>query len=69
MVGMQQEIANEILEKLRLRLTGEDRKRLTRRYTDNSEAYNLYLKSRHFSGKRSEEGLRKSIDFINKPLT
>ena len=37
--AIQEEISREISEKLRLRLTGEEQKRLTRRYTENPEAY------------------------------
>jgi serine/threonine protein kinase len=44
---VQDNIAEEIAEKLRLRLTGGERKLLTRRYTENIEAYQLYLKCRY----------------------
>ena len=50
LVAMQSEISREISEELRLRLTGEERKRVTKQYTANAEAYQLYLK-----GRRSEE--------------
>ena len=43
---IQDEISNEISEKLRLRLTRSEKKRLARRHTDNAEAYQLYLKGR-----------------------
>jgi serine/threonine protein kinase len=42
--AIQEEIANEISEKLRLSLTCEDKKRLTKSYTQNTEAYQFYLK-------------------------
>src|SRR5260370_34539392 len=36
------EIAQDISEKLRLKLSGEEKKRLSKRYTDSGEAYRLY---------------------------
>ena len=60
--AIQEGIAREIAENLRLRLTGAEKKRLKKRYTDNTEAYQLYLKGRYYWNKRSEEGLRKGIE-------
>lgn len=59
---IQEEISSEITASLRLRLTGEERKRLTRRYTENTKAYQLYLKGRFFWNRRTQEGLRKGIE-------
>src|SRR5438552_255801 len=42
--AVEEEIANQISEKLRMKLTGEEKKRLTKRHTENTEAYQLYLK-------------------------
>ena len=58
--SIQEEISREISEKLRLRLTGEDEKRLTRRYTENAEAYQAYLKGRYHWNKRTEEPFREA---------
>src|SRR5439155_1366813 len=41
---VQTEIAREISERLRVKLTGEQQNRMTKRYTDNTEAYLLYTK-------------------------
>jgi eukaryotic-like serine/threonine-protein kinase len=60
--AIQEGIAREIAENLRLRLTGEEKKRLKKRYTDNTEAYQLYLKGRYHWNKRSEEGLKKGVE-------
>ena len=43
--SLQGDIAQEIADKLRLRLKGDQQTRLTKRYTENSEAYQLYLKA------------------------
>ena len=60
---IQKEIASEISERLRLRLTGNDQKRLSKGYTDNSEAYQLYLKGRYYWNKRTEEAVARAVDY------
>ena len=58
--AVQEQIAREITERLRLRLSGAERKRLSKRYTENTEAYHLYLKGRFYWNKRTQED-RKSV--------
>jgi serine/threonine-protein kinase len=58
------DISREIAEALRVRLTGAEKKRLRKRTTDNSEAYQLYLKGRYHWNKRTGDGLRKGISFF-----
>ena len=65
---VQEEIAREISDKLRLRLTGEDRKRMARRPTQNTEAYQLYLQGRYHWNKRTLEGMQQSIDFFQQAI-
>jgi DNA-binding SARP family transcriptional activator len=65
---LQEEIAQEIATKLRLKLSGEDKQRLTKRYTQNTEAYQLYLKGRFFWNKRTEAGQRKGIEYLNQAI-
>jgi hypothetical protein len=66
--AMQEEITAEISDKLRLRLTGAERKLLTKRHTENSEAYQLYLKGRYYWNQRTEEGLNKGIRCFNQAI-
>jgi eukaryotic-like serine/threonine-protein kinase len=61
-LGLQQDISREISDKLRLKLTGEEKKRLTGRNTTNAEAYEYYLRGRYFWNKRTGEGLTKAIE-------
>jgi serine/threonine protein kinase/tetratricopeptide (TPR) repeat protein len=65
---LQEEIAREISEKLRLQLTGEEKKRLTKRATGNKEAYQLYLQGRYWWNKRTEEGLNKGIEYYQQAI-
>jgi TolB-like protein/Flp pilus assembly protein TadD len=62
--AVQEEISQEISERLRLRLTYQERKRLTKRPPINSEAYHLYLKGRYYQNKLTEEGLKKGVECL-----
>lgn len=61
--SVQDSIAQKIVGALALQLSGEEQGRLTKRYTANSEAYELYLKGRFFWSKSTPEGLLKSLEF------
>jgi TolB-like protein/Flp pilus assembly protein TadD len=60
-LSVQDEISRTISEKLKVRLTGQDEEKLSKRYTKDAEAYELYLKGRYFWNKRGEAGLRNGI--------
>jgi serine/threonine-protein kinase len=66
--AVQENIAQEILKSLRVRLSGEEEGRITKRYTQDAEAYNLYLKGRFHWNKRNEEGVDKSIRFFEQAI-
>jgi serine/threonine protein kinase/Tfp pilus assembly protein PilF len=61
---VQSDISKEISEQLRLKLTGEEQKKISKQYTQNTEAYQLYLKGRYYWNKRTEDGLKKGIDYF-----
>ena len=67
-IVVQEEIAKQISEKLRLRLTGEEQQKLTKRYTENVEAYQLYLKGRYYWAKRTAENLHKAVAYFNESI-
>ena len=54
-------IVEEITEQLRLNLTSAEQRRLTRRHTDNADAYNCYLKGRYFFNKLTVDGVEKGL--------
>jgi len=64
----QREIAANIAQKLQLKLAGAETKGLTKHYTDNNEAYQLYLKGRFYWNKRNAEALKKSIEYFNQAI-
>jgi TolB-like protein/Flp pilus assembly protein TadD len=65
---VQEKISEEISKALEFQLTREERKRLTKRDTDNSEAYHLYLKGRYQWNKYSQTGLRSAIDYFEQAI-
>jgi len=66
--AMQNSISEKMTEALRFTLSGEEKKRLARRDTDSAEAYQLYLKGRYCWNKRTEEWLRKGIQFFQQAI-
>ena len=66
--ALQGEIAKEMTTTLRMRLTGEDEKRMAKSYTANPEAYQDYLKGRYWWNKRTEEGLNKGIEYFQQAI-
>jgi TolB-like protein len=65
---IEEEIARQISEKLRMKLTGDQKKRLAKRQTQNTEAYQLYLKGRYHWNKRTEEGIQKGIEYFQQAI-
>jgi TolB-like protein/Tfp pilus assembly protein PilF len=67
-LAIQSEISREISEQLRSRLTNEEQKRLTKHYTENTEAYQDYLKGRYYWNKRTGEDIKRAIDYFNQAI-
>jgi len=61
-LAVQQEISREISERLRMKLSGEEQRQLTRRDTRNPEAYAFYLKGRYYWNKRTADNIMKAIE-------
>ena len=60
-LSVEDEISQEISEKLRLTLTGPQKKQLVKHYTASAEAYQLYWKGRYHWNKRTPEDLKEAI--------
>ena len=65
---VQNDIAGEIAQKLRLRLGSADVQRLTKPYTENTDAYHAYLKGRYFLDKRTGATAEKSIQYLEQAV-
>ncbi|HVT43566.1 MAG TPA: protein kinase [Thermoanaerobaculia bacterium] len=66
--AIEEEIASEISDRLRIRLTEDERERLGRRHTGNTEAYHAYLRGRFEWNKRSEAALHRSVTSFREAL-
>jgi len=64
----QREIATEITQNLKLKLTGEGQQKLEKKYTDNNDAYQLYLKGNFHFGNRTNEDLKKAVDYFQQAI-
>lgn len=66
--ALQDEIASQVVAGLRLKLSGESRQHLTKRYTENIEAYSLYLKGRFQLDQRHRSEVRKSAQYFQQAI-
>jgi eukaryotic-like serine/threonine-protein kinase len=66
--SIEEEISHEISDALKLKLTNAQKKGLARRSTENAEAYQLYLKGRYHWNKRTEGGIKKSIEYFEQAI-
>ena len=64
-LALQEDLAQEVADQLRLRLTRDDRKRLQKRHTQNVRAYEAYMRGRFQLAKRTNEGFAKAIECFN----
>jgi TolB-like protein/Tfp pilus assembly protein PilF len=66
--AIHEEISSEISTELRLKLTGAERERLKKRYTENTKAFHFYLKGRHHLNKRTASGIGKAIEHFREAI-
>lgn len=66
--GVEDTIAQKVADALRVRLSGEQQKQLTKRYTENTDAYQLYLRGRFEWNKATAEGYQKGIEFLKQAI-
>jgi serine/threonine protein kinase/tetratricopeptide (TPR) repeat protein len=59
--AIQDEISLAIVEKLKVKLLGNEKQKMLKRYTQNLEAYDLYLKGRYHWNRRSAQSLKKAV--------
>jgi serine/threonine-protein kinase len=63
----QREIARQIVEKLKLKVSG-DEKGLAKHFTESNEAYQLYLRGRYYWNKRNSESFHKAIGYFQQAI-
>ena len=68
LLATQREIARTIVQKLQLKLAGDEARGITKKYTDSNEAYQLYLKGRYHYAKRTRDDFQKGIDYFQRAV-
>jgi len=66
--AVESDIAKTIAETLRAKLTGSEEQMMSMKPTENTQAYELYLKGRFFWNKRTGADLRKAIEYFNQAI-
>ncbi len=68
LVVLQSEIARDVSSKLKFKLSGADEQKITKNYTANPEAYQLYLKGKFYWNKRTGDALKQAAEFYNQAI-
>jgi TolB-like protein/DNA-binding winged helix-turn-helix (wHTH) protein/Tfp pilus assembly protein PilF len=68
LVALQRELAHDLARGLRLKLTGADEQTLAKRYTDNPEAYQLFLKGQRLVEKITPTDINKGIEYLQQAI-
>jgi TolB-like protein/Tfp pilus assembly protein PilF len=68
LVSLQKEIARDVSQKLRVRLSGADEQKLTKNYPEHAEAYQLYLKGRYHTAKLKPTELLTGISYFQQAI-
>jgi serine/threonine-protein kinase len=65
---LQAELSQELTGALRVRLTGDERRRLGKRHTVSAEAYQLYLRGRYFLNVRTGDALKQARSLFERAV-
>ncbi len=67
-ISLQQQIAGDIAEKLRKKMSGAEKQQVTKQGTQNAEAYQFYVKGRYYWNKRTTADLQTAISYFNQAI-
>jgi DNA-binding winged helix-turn-helix (wHTH) protein/TolB-like protein/Tfp pilus assembly protein PilF len=67
--ALEDALSERVAQSIRLKLTGEETRRLTRRSTERPDAYEAYVKGRYFWNKRTDKGLKKGLEYFRQAIT
>jgi TolB-like protein/Flp pilus assembly protein TadD len=65
---LQGEITRDVIDKLKIRLNSTEEQKVVKNYTENGEAYQLYLQGRYFWNKQTNNDIERSIDYFQKAI-
>jgi tetratricopeptide (TPR) repeat protein len=67
-LALQQQIAGDIADKLRSKLSGAEKQQVTKQGTQNAEAYQLYVRGRYYWNKRTNADIKTAISYFNQAI-
>jgi len=66
--AIQDEISLAVVDKLKIKLLGDEKAQLVKRYTENFEAYDLYMKGVYFWNKREPEFMKRGMAYFQQAM-
>jgi adenylate cyclase len=66
--AVRSEVARQVAETLKIRLLGEEKRKIDKKPTENLEAYNLYRQGRYYSDKLTEGDMKKAVPFFQQAI-
>jgi DNA-binding winged helix-turn-helix (wHTH) protein/TolB-like protein len=67
--ALEDALSERVAQSIRLKLTGEESRRFTKRSTERPDAYEAYVKGRYFWNKRTDKGLKKGLEYFRQAIT
>ena len=67
-LAVQEKMSRAITQNLKLQLTSSEQQKLSKKQTENAEAYELYLKARYHSAKLTEDGIQKGFEYLRQAI-
>jgi serine/threonine protein kinase/TolB-like protein/tetratricopeptide (TPR) repeat protein len=67
-ISLQQQIAGDIADKLRSKLSGTEKQQVTKQGTKNPEAYQLYVKGRYYWNKRTPGDIKTALSYFDQAI-
>jgi DNA-binding winged helix-turn-helix (wHTH) protein/TolB-like protein/Flp pilus assembly protein TadD len=67
--ALEDALSERVAQSIRLKLTGEETRRFTKRSTERPDAYEAYVKGRYFWNKRTDKGMTKGLEYFRQAIT
>jgi DNA-binding winged helix-turn-helix (wHTH) protein/TolB-like protein/Tfp pilus assembly protein PilF len=66
--ALEDALSERVAQSIRLKLTGEETRRFTKRATERPDAYEAYIKGRYFWNKRTDRGMKKGLEYFRQAI-
>jgi DNA-binding winged helix-turn-helix (wHTH) protein/TolB-like protein/Flp pilus assembly protein TadD len=66
--ALEDALSERVAQSIRLKLTGEETRRFTKRATERPDAYEAYIKGRYFWNKRTDKGMKKGLEYFRQAI-